>query len=181
MFKGKLVKLTAYKKEDMPIIKEYLNKFEIRSNLTPAIPYPYKLEDEYKWYENNSANNEIYSFAIETLKEKKVIGGCGINNIDRRNSYAEVGIFIGDENFLGKGYGTDAMKILIKFIFEEVNVNKVKLGVYSFNERAKRSYEKCGLKIEGVLREEIYRGGKYYDVISMGILRREYEENKVYL
>ena len=66
------------------------------------------------------------------------------------------------------------MKLLVKFIFEQMNINKIKLCVYSFNERAKKCYIKTGFKEEGVLRQELYRDGAYHDIIMMGILKSEY-------
>ena len=76
-----------------------------------------------------------------------------------------------------KGHGTDAIRILIRFIFEQMNINKIKLNVYEFNERAVRCYEKCGFKKEGRLRQEIFRDGKYYDQYIMSILKEEYYKN----
>lgn len=127
-----------------------------------------------KWFEGCSALKDTYSFAIETLEEHKYIGGCGVNSVDWKNSIVVVGIFIGDKDYWSKGYGTDAMQILIKFIFNEMNINKIKLQVFSFNERAINSYKKCGFKVEGVHRQEIFRNGKYHDDIIMGLLREEY-------
>jgi len=72
-----------------------------------------------------------------------------------------------NKNYWGKGYGTDAMKVLMKFIFEDMNMNKIRLSVFSFNERAKRCYEKCGFQVEGILKKEIFKEGKYYDEIIM--------------
>jgi len=89
---------------------------------------------------------------------------------------ATIGIFIGDKSFWGKGYGTEAIELLTDFIFNEMNINKVKLNVYSFNKRAVRCYEKCGFVREGVLRQEIYREGRYHDDIVMGLLRDEYKK-----
>lgn len=174
MYIGEKVKLREYRKEDIKKVQGYINDPELKGLLQNGIPFPYTLEDEYKWFENISATKDTYSFAIESLDEHNYIGGCGINNIDWKNSIAVVGIFIGDKNYWGNGYGTDAMKVLIKFIFEEMNINKIKLNVFSFNERAVKSYEKCGFKVEGVLRQEIFRKGKYYDDIVMGLLREEY-------
>ncbi len=174
MYTGKLVRLREYRKEDLPKILEYINDPEVKGLLNPAIPYPYTLEDEEKWLASNSATKDIYSFAIETLVEKRYIGGCGINKIDWKNSVVEVGIFIGDKSLWGKGFGSDAMKVLMAFVFEQLNINKIKLEVFSFNQRAIKSYEKCGFRVEGVLREEIFRNGKYFDKISMGILAREF-------
>ena len=66
--------------------------------------------------------------------------------------------------------------MIVRFIFNEMNIHKVKLGVYSFNKRAFKSYEKCGFTVEGTLRDEIYREGKYHDIITMGILRNEFDK-----
>ncbi len=174
MYNGEKVRIRAYKKEDVPLAQKFLNDAETKKFLTPGIPYPFTLEEEYKWFENQSAFNDAYNFAIETIEDSKYIGGCGVNRLDWKNSVATVGIFIGDKNYWGKGYGTDAMKVLVKFIFEQMNINKVKLFVYSFNERAVKSYEKCGFVREGVLRQEMFRDGKYNDEYVMGILRDEY-------
>ncbi len=174
MFSGEKVRLREYKKEDVKIAQRFINDEEIIRTLRPTVPYPCTLEEEQKWFEKVSSTNDTYNFAIETLKDSRYIGGCGVNKVDWKNSVVTVGIFIGDKDYWGKGYGTDAMKILIRFIFEQMNVNKVKLHVYSFNERALKSYKKCGFVKEGVLRQEIFKDGKYHDIIAMGILREEY-------
>lgn len=176
MYTGKKVLLRAYCKDDIKLAQQYLNQPEIKRNLTPGIPYPFTLEMEEKWYESMTESQDNYSFAIEDLESGIYLGGCGINNVDWKNSVVTVGIFIGDKEYLGKGYGTDAMQVLTKFIFHEMNINKVKLHVYSFNTRAIKSYEKCGFKKEGILRQEIFRDGKYYDEIVMGILKEEFED-----
>lgn len=174
MYTGEKVRFREYRKEDVKQAQEYINDPEVKRLLHPGIPFLYTYEDEQKWFENMSATKDEYSFAIETLEDSKYIGGCGINKVDWKNSTAVVGIFIGDKAYWSKGYGTDAMKVLIKFIFEQMNINKIKLNVNSFNERAIRSYEKCGFIKEGVLRQELFRDGKYHDVINMGILKEDY-------
>lgn len=174
MYTGEKVRLREYRREDIPAALKYLNDPEVKSNLDPGIPYLYTLENETKWYEELSANKDTYSFAIETIEEEKYIGGCGVNEVDWKNSVAVIGIFIGDKNYWDKGYGTDAMQILIRFVFEQMNIHKIKLNVYAFNERAIRCYEKCSFKKEGTLRQEIFRDGKYHDQYIMSILKEEY-------
>ncbi len=174
MYTGKKVQLREYRKEDVPQALAYMNDPEVKRLLTPGIPFLYTLEDEQKWYDSLSAMKDTYNFAIETLEDKRYIGGCGINAVDWKNSVALVGIFIGDKALWGKGYGTDAMNTLVKFIFEQMNIRKVKLNVYAFNERAVKSYEKCGFVKDGTLRQEIFRDGKYHDEHVMSILRDEY-------
>lgn len=174
MYTGTKVKLREYRKEDVPQALAYMNDPEVKRLLTPGIPFLYTLEDELKWYDGLSAMKDTYNFAIETLEDQRYIGGCGINSVDWKNSLVVVGIFIGDKNYWGKGYGTDAMRVLIKFIFEQMNIRKIKLNVYAFNERAVKSYEKCGFVKDGTLRQEIFRDGKYHDEYIMSILRDEY-------
>ncbi|GAA0126244.1 MULTISPECIES: GNAT family protein [Clostridium] len=174
MYSGEKVKLREYKKEDIRRAQKYMNDPEIKKLLNSNIPYPITFEDEERWYEGLSVTKDTYNFAIETLEDNQYIGGCGINKIDWKNSVVVIGIFIGDKEYWNKGYGTDAINILIKFIFEQMNIRKIKLQVFSFNERAIRAYEKCGFKREGVLRQEIFRDGRYHDEIIMGLLRQEY-------
>lgn len=174
MLTGKKVRLRAYKREDIPKAQEYMNDLEVRRNLAIGIPYPFTLENEEKWYSSLSGTSDTYSFAIETLEDEKYIGGCGVNKIDWKNSVVVVGIYIGDKNYWNKGYGTDAMNLLVQFIFEQMNINKIKLIVFGFNDRAIKCYEKCGFVREGVLRQELFRDGKYYDEYIMSILKEEY-------
>lgn len=178
MFVGKKVRLRGYKEEDVQLAYEYMNDPDVVPNLNPGIPYPMTLQREKAWFESQKDLKDQYNFAIETLDEGVYIGGCGINMIDWKNSVAVVGIFIGHKDYRSKGYGTDAMKVLISFIFDQMNINKVQLDVYSFNERAIKSYKKSGFVEEGRIRQRIFRNGQYHDELVMGILREEYFSNK---
>jgi len=174
MYIGEKVRLREYRKEDILMRLNYINDAEMLNLLISDIPYPITQHEEEKWLNSISALGDTYKFAIETLDDSKFIGGCSINDVDWKNSVATVGIFIGDKSCWGKGYGTDAMRTLMNFIFMQMNINKVKLTCYSFNDRAIKSYKKCGFSIEGVLRQEIYKNGNYHDKIIMGILREEF-------
>lgn len=174
MYTGLKVRLRAYKREDIPIRLGYINDVEIANLLTDVIPYPIMQQEEEKWFESISSQSDRYKFAIETIDGNHFIGGCGINDIDWKNSVATVGIFIGNRDYWGNGYGNDAMNILISFIFNQMNINKIKLITYSFNKRAIKSFEKCGFEIEGILRKEVFKDGCYYDKVAMGILREDF-------
>ena len=174
MYTGKKVRLREYRKEDIPLRIAYLNDPEVSASLTPDVPYPMTLHEEEKWFQSITAVSDTYKFAIETLSDNKFIGGCSINSVDWKNSVATVGIFIGNRKYRNGGYGSDAMRVLMDFIFMQMNINKIRLTVYSYNESAIICYEKCGYKAEGILRQEIYKDGKYYDKISMGLLKAEY-------
>ncbi len=178
MLTGEKVRLRAYKKEDISLAQELLNEPDIRLNLAVPVPFPFTLEDEEKWYSGLTAMKDTYNFAIEDLETGLYLGGCGINAVDWKNSHATVGIFIGQEAYLGRGYGTDAMRVLVDFIFNEMNLNKIILNVFSFNERAVKSYKKCGFSVEGTHRQELFRGGRYHDNLHMGLLRSEWAARK---
>ncbi len=174
MYSGKLVKLRAYKEEDIEKAVEFINDEEVKKLMDSTIPFPMTKWQEEDWVRSRKANTDFtYDFAIEDLKTGKYIGGCSINECDVKNRTCVVGIMIGDKEYWGKGYGSDALKVLIKFIFEEVNMNKVKLNVFAFNNRAIACYKKVGFKEEGILRKEIYRNGKYYDEIIMAMFKGE--------
>ncbi|MDN5341669.1 GNAT family N-acetyltransferase [Oceanotoga sp. DSM 15011] len=176
MLKGDKVILRAYNKDDVKNALKSINDFEVKQYLDPSIPFPLKYEDELKWYERlNPKGDGTYSMAIENLETGEYMGGIGVNSVDWKNSVASIGLFLAKE-FWNKGYGTDSLNVLLNFIFNEMNINKVKLNVYDFNKRGIRCYEKVGFVKEGVLREEIYRNGKYNDEIIMGILKSEFKQ-----
>jgi len=173
MYEGQHIRLRAYTKADLPLAVAFLNEPETRRLLAPGPMFPFKLEDEEKWYDSfNGMSLGDYNFAIETLQESTYIGGCGIKDTDQKNRFAEIGIFLG-RNYTDRGYGTEAMQLLSRFCFDELNLNKVKVHVYAFNPRAIRCYEKLGFQKEGVLRDEVFRDGAYHNVITMGLLRAE--------
>lgn len=112
------------------------------------------------------------------LKENDAeIGICGFDKIDYINRVATYGIFIGDKEHWGKGYGSEALLLLCEYAFNKLNLNKVKLTVYSFNQRAIKAYEKCGFKITGVEPEEAFIDGKYHDVFYLSLLRKDWQNN----
>jgi len=174
MYVGEKVRLRGVKSEDVQLAYEYMNDLDVVPNLNPGIPYPMTLEREKAWFESQKEMKDTYNFSIETLDEGLYIGGCGINEFDWKNGTATVGIYIGHKDYKSKGYGTDAMKVLLNFLFMQTNINRVELFVYSFNERAIKSYRKNGFIEEGRARQRIFRNGRYHDEIMMGILREEY-------
>lgn len=178
MYTGQKVRLRAYSKTDIPLRLSYINDAEIANYLTDDIPFPITPHEEEMWFESISSKSDRYKFAIETIDGNQFIGGCSINDVDWKNSFATIGIFIGNKDYWGNGYGSDALNILVSFIFNQMNINKVKLITYSFNKRAIKSFEKYGFVIEGVLRKEIFKGGCYYDKIAMGILREEFHSRR---
>ncbi len=178
MFEGQQIRLRAYRQSDLELARAFLNDPEVGQYMRPGIFFPLREDDELKWYQSLDANSEkLYSFAIELQASGEYIGGCGVVDISAKNRVGSVGLFLGPA-YLGRGLGSDTLRVLVDFCFGEINLNKVKLMVYSFNPRAIRCYEKLGFRREGVLREEIFRHGRYHDLHVMGLLRQEWETAK---
>ena len=89
-----------------------------------------------------------------------------------------MGIHIGERDFWGKGYGTDALRVLLHYGFDELNLQRVSLSVLEGNARAMRSYEKCGFRLEGRERQAWAYDGRRWDEIYMGLLREEWRSNE---
>jgi RimJ/RimL family protein N-acetyltransferase len=177
MLSNNRIRLRDYHKEEVEKVWEYFNDPEVMRFLNPNIPFPIKLDDEYNFYNSISQKNEKYNFAIEKIEGNELIGGCGINEINWKNSWCVVGIWLA-RPFWSQGYGTDALTCLTSFIFEEMNLNKVMLNVFSFNKRAIKCYEKTGFKTEGILKQNIFRDGKYYDEFIMSTFKNDYFKEK---
>jgi len=173
MYYGEKVCLRAYREEDIPKATSFVNDEELKKLLVTNIPFPMTLWEEEEWIKSQKSNQDgNYNFAIEDIETKKYIGGCGIQEVNWLSRVATVGIMIGDKEYWGKGYGTDAMKVLIDFIFNKMNIRKIRLSTFSFNMRARKSYEKCGFEVEGILKDEIFKDGKYYDEIIMSVFNK---------
>src|SRR5262249_36130569 len=108
----------------------------------------------------------------------KLIGATGLHEIDLYNRHACFGISIGEKDEWGKGYGTEATEIMTRYAFETLNFNRLWLRVYEFNERGIRSYGRVGFKKEGVMRQDVFREGRYWDTWIMGMLRQEWLAKK---
>ena len=130
---------------------------------------------EKEWLENSVKNVQDRSFSIIELNHNKLIGTISLENFNWIDRSAVLGIFIGDSEFRGNGYGTEAIKLLLEYGFKYLNLHSIRLDLLAINERAHKCYLKCGFKDTGCSREAIYVCGKYYDKLHMDILENEFE------
>ena len=179
MFTGKKIRLREVRKEDADIINKLGNEEEVFINLSTRLPMPRPLQVEESWHSEyiKEYGDDFVQFVIEKL-DGTVIGKCGTGHIDWKNACVTIWIFIGKDENRSKGYGSEALSLFINFIFTEMNMNRVQLYVFGFNERAVTSYKKVGFVVEGVQKKELFRNGRYNDVYIMSILKREYDAAK---
>ena len=136
------------------------------------------VEAEKAWIQKTLENCDL-QFAIVDKETDELIGNCGYPKINRQDRTAEVGIFIGKEDNRGKGYGAEALKLLLDYGFNYLNLHSIMLAVMSFNERAIACYKKVGFKEIGRRRQSYYLNGKYYDSVYMDILKEEFKEEYI--
>ncbi len=176
MIYGKRIRLRGIERGDIPQFQQWLNDPEVLEGL--AIYLPLSMADEEQWFEELSKRDPVEKALAIDIKEGndwRLIGDSGLFNLEWTNSCAELGIFIGDKSAWNKGYGTEAVGLLLRHGFETLNLHRIFLRVYSTNKRAIRSYEKAGFVLEGTLREAVYRHGKYADMHVMSVLRSEWD------
>lgn len=173
MIPGGKVRLRAFREDDLKNTVAWLNNPAVTRYLLNMRPW--SIPEEKAWLDRVMRNEDPHSaqFVVET-SDGEYVGSAGLVHIDPRNRCAEAGIVLGRPEEWGRGLGTDAMKALLKHGFEELNLHRIGLRVYSFNERAIRSYAKLGFVEEGRLRQAMFRHGAWHDVLLMAILADEY-------
>ena len=174
--KGERLYLSPINEEDLETYTKWMNNQDITEkigNYSKVIT----LTSEKKYLETING----YSFAIVLKEEDKLIGNISLINVNHINQTASLGIFIGEKEDRNKGYGKEAIKILLNYGFNTLNLNNIMLEVYSFNKYAVRTYEKIGFRIIGRRRDCVYRNGRLYDEIFMDILKEDFNETKEYI
>ncbi len=191
MIFGERIRLRRNERSDIPKFVEWLNDPEVRRYL--SMIYPISQVSEEQWFENMlKLPISEQPYAIEILdntprkapnaggqiSQWRMIGNCSYMNISGTDRSAEVGIFIGDKTCWNKGYGTEVMKLLLRFGFETMNLNRIFLRVDEDNLGGVRAYEKAGYVHEGRFRQAVYRNGRYHDVLFMSVLRTEWDKQE---
>ncbi|MEF2965319.1 GNAT family protein [Paenibacillus sp. M1] len=172
---GERITLREYRMEDLPHIRSWVNDEEITDTLSDIFLFPQTHHNTESFLrsmvEGTSASK---GFVIAEKDTLDYIGQIDLHKLDWKNRSAVMGIVIGRKDMLGQGYGREAIKLLLGFVFDTLNLNRLELEVLGNNERGRRCYLSCGFKEEGTIRQKIFKRGKYIDVQLMSILAEEY-------
>lgn len=173
LLRGELVYLTANTLDDSEKVAEWFNNFNVATYASYhlSINNAEQQRNRFKQFWERKG----FGFGIKTIADDTFIGICTLEPPDWRIRKALLGITIGETDYWGQGYGTDATLIMLRYAFLELNMNRVELGVFDYNTRAIRAYEKIGFVHEGARRQCLYRDGEYHDIFHMAILRAEWE------
>jgi RimJ/RimL family protein N-acetyltransferase len=131
-----------------------------------------------RFFQSRLLAADALAYAIHERRTRRLIGLTTFSSLDPDNASVLFHITIGERDAWGKGYGTEATELMLELAFARIGLHRVGLSVFSFNERAIRSYHKAGFRVEGRLREAIVRDGRYWDEVQMSILRHEWEERR---
>ncbi len=168
---GEKIMLRELKEEDMLVFNELANNPDIAQNVV-GWSKPFTLFEQMQWYQNLGSDNNI-RFSIANIEDSELYGTLIINDIDWKNRKCGLGIKL-VENSRGKGIGSESITLALKYIFEELNINRVGVNILGFNIPSQKIFKKNGFTQEGVLREAVFKNGQYHDLYTFGLLKREY-------
>lgn len=175
LLRGDLVRLARPEREDVIQLAAWGHDMEYQRYLRRGMIYPSSTEGMLEWFASMDRKEEDIPWMIRANDDNRLIGLIVIKDMMWQARHCSFFMGIGDRDQRGQGYGTDAVRVMLKYVFCEMNMHRVGLDVMSYNPGAMRAYEKAGFTQEGRLRAYVYRDGVYYDVIQMSILRAEWE------
>ncbi|WP_405113128.1 GNAT family protein [Paenibacillus sp. FSL K6-1217] len=171
---GKKCYLSTVAADDAEAWTRWFNDLEVTAPLGNEAYVLTSLDKEREGIEH-ALKSGAHMFSIVDLESDMAIGRCLLFDVNLIDRNAKAGIFIGDKEFWGKGFGSDAMRLLLDYGFNLLNLNNIMLGTFAFNERAIQCYKKVGFKEIGRRRQARIIGGVKYDAILMDMLAEEYE------
>lgn len=174
---GQLVNLTAIDPEEIgKMFMQWQRNSEYERLIDSDASEMHSSKANKAWLEKEieGAEGKQFWFAIRAAQDQRLLGEVDlfVNQWNMRDAF--VGIGLGERDFWGKGYGTEAMQLILRYAFTELNLHRVSLTVFEYNSRAIRSYEKAGFQHEGRMRGALLREGRRWDTLFMGILRADW-------
>jgi RimJ/RimL family protein N-acetyltransferase len=178
MIHGELTTLRAIERPDLDALWRWYNDAEVMYYWAEPYKTMSREDLDARYGAGLSASTGRMHWLLITTRDEhgqgEPIGRIGYVDLDRRNRHTEIALAIGERDYWGRGYGSDALIAYLGYLFHELNLHKVWLRVEAFNTRAQRAYEKCGFQRDGVFREHTFLGGKYYDSIIMSIVEDDF-------
>ena len=173
--KGERVLLRAVELHDADILRQMINDEEIERMMW-GYSFPVAHHQQIKWIENLSGEKSVFRAMIDV--DGAAIGTIILSDIDMRNGTAEIHIKLAETAQRGKGYGTDAVRALLGYAFNELRLNCIYCRIKEDNIASRKLFQKCGFVQEGCLRSRVYRNGRYHDFYEYSILKSEYDPNQ---
>ncbi len=167
ILRGESIYLRVMSVEDTDLIIKWRNRDFVRQNF--IYRELFTVQGHHKWIENMIDTGKAVQFIIY-IRDDEPVGSAYFRDIDKERGEAEYGIFIGEEDALGRGIGTQVAKLMLSYAFEELKLFKVKLRVLAENERARKSYERAGFLVEQGQNEKIHLEDGIHEVVFMSCI-----------
>jgi RimJ/RimL family protein N-acetyltransferase len=177
LFRGELVRLSAPQEDDSEAFARWSQDAAYLRAVDTDFARPISASQAAKQFSGEESDPNAVAFRIRTLQEDRLIGFVAIHSIEWNNRAGLLSIGIGEPEYRSKGYGTDALRLVLRYAFDELNLLRVGLDVISNNTAALRSYEKVGFVLEGTMRKAVLRDGRHHDRLIMGIVREEWQHS----
>lgn len=163
--------LRAIEMDDIERTHRWHNDLELYSTLVGTFHHVSRLTES-KWIERKTAGSSTeFNLAICDCQDASHIGNVYLYEIDWVGRTAKMGIFIGDPQRRGKGCGQSAIRQIVAYAFDQLNLRRIHFSVLEDNVAARKTYEKCGFTVEGILPQHVYKNGRYHSVVIMGLTR----------
>lgn len=175
--KGERIELRRHDRRNYPLYGEWYGDWEIW-NLTSWRSTPIGPKAVERLFEEREMSSLDDSFAIHRRGDKTPLGVISLINISEPNASADLSIIVGSEEDRNRGYGTEAIRVLLDYAFNDLGLCRVGLSVFQFNEHAIAAYRKLGFNEEGRMRRAIRRDDTAYDAILMSILSSEWKARR---
>lgn len=171
--KGKRIYMRPIELTDAPTLQRYANDPIVRKTISNQ--YPYSLLSEEEWIKKISKESEKDVVLAMLLQDTdQLIGVMGLHKISAKDRTAMTGALIGNEEWRGKGYGTEAKMIFLEYAFNELNLRKICSHALAFNIASLRFNEKCGYKEEGRQKKHVFVNGDYVDLVFTAVFREDF-------
>lgn len=175
LLRGRHVRLTPLSSNDLPVIGRWYHDVEFLRLLDARPAMPQGEESLARWLEDLQKAPDVFHFGIRLLADEALIGYIVLDDLLWAHRSAWLTIAVGDPGRRGKGFGREALDLTLAFAFRELNLHRVQLTVFAYNQAAIHLYERAGFRLEGTFREALERDGRRHDMHLYGILRREWE------
>jgi RimJ/RimL family protein N-acetyltransferase len=180
LLRGERLWLTALTRSDAAVMARWEYDSEYLRLLDASPARPRSEEEIARWLDSIFRSPTDYTFGLRLIDTDDLIGWAQLDGVDWAHRTTSLGIGIGNRTFWDSGYGSEAIGLLLDFAFDELNLHRVYLTVFSYNQRAIHLYEKLGFQHEGTYREHLQRDGQRYDMLLYGILSREWRQRRSY-
>jgi RimJ/RimL family protein N-acetyltransferase len=169
---GRVAIMRPPRDNEIATISSWMEDFEVTRLLGPNV-MPTTVEKLREWVEKMGVDERQVFWFVE--HEGRLVGNTGIHEIDWRNGNARTGTVIGDRSAWGRGLASEVMKLRADFAFRQLNLRKLRSGYYEGNEASARAQAGCGYVVAGRHREEMFRDGRWHDLILTELMRSDWE------